>query len=82
MELAWRNGIMSFAMSYMVQFTREYTKKVDDLAATLAKEREDRKKKRPPQPRPRPPLPRAMLRRVDDVPAGVGLHLPARIGLH
>lgn len=45
MELAWRNGIMSFAMPYMVQFTREYTKKVDDLAATLAKEREERKKK-------------------------------------
>ena len=31
MELAWRNGIMQFAMPYFVQVMREYTQKVDDL---------------------------------------------------
>jgi clathrin heavy chain len=44
-ELAWRNGIMSFAMPFIVQFTREYVRKVDDLAGQLAKERDERKKK-------------------------------------
>jgi len=32
-ELAWMNGLMDFAMPYVIQFMREYTGKVDTLIA-------------------------------------------------
>lgn len=44
LELAWRNGIIGFAMPYVVQFVREYVSKIDNLIAAAAKEKEERKK--------------------------------------
>lgn len=40
LELAWRNNIMSFAMPYLVQMTREYVGKVDAMFAQF-KEKKD-----------------------------------------
>merc|ERR1719277_2001478 len=46
MELAWRNGLMDFAMPYMIQVLREYTGRVDALdKKTLKKEEEEEKQK-------------------------------------
>ncbi|CAK0793874.1 unnamed protein product, partial [Prorocentrum cordatum] len=45
-ELAWRNGLMDFAMPYMIQVLREYTGRVDALdKKTLKKEEEEEKQK-------------------------------------
>jgi len=49
MELAWRNGLMDFAMPYMIQVLREYTGRVDALdKKTLKKEEEEEKQKSAP----------------------------------
>merc|ERR1719188_1294325 len=46
MELAWRNGLMDFAMPYMIEVLREYTGRVDALdKKTLKKEEEEEKQK-------------------------------------
>jgi len=42
LELAWVNGLMDFAMPYLIQFTREYAGKVDNLV-TDKKERNEEK---------------------------------------
>jgi len=46
LELAWRNGLLDYAMPYLVQTLREYTSRVDALdKKTLKKEEEEEKNK-------------------------------------
>jgi len=45
LELAWRKGIIDFAMPYLVQMLREYVGKVDSVIVAREKEKEERKKK-------------------------------------
>merc|ERR1719272_2550002 len=45
-ELAWRSGMMDFAMPYLIQVVREYTGRVDALdKKTLKKEEAEEKQK-------------------------------------
>eukprot|EP00049_Salpingoeca_infusionum_P005686 m.95267 g.95267 ORF g.95267 m.95267 type:complete len:1670 (+) comp13054_c0_seq1:74-5083(+) len=41
MELAWRNGMMDFAMPYLIQVTKEYVDKVDMLSTHHAQKKEE-----------------------------------------
>ncbi|KAG0039653.1 hypothetical protein BGZ82_007237 [Podila clonocystis] len=51
LELSWRHGLQDFAMPYMVQFTREYVDKVDNLekaqAEWASKENKERSSETP-----------------------------------
>ncbi|EKX42588.1 clathrin heavy chain [Guillardia theta CCMP2712] len=44
MELAWRNNIMDYAMPYVIQVTKNYTAKVDQLVIESEKKKEEDKK--------------------------------------
>lgn len=41
LELAWKNKILDFAFPYLIQYVREYTTKVDQLAEAMLKRREE-----------------------------------------
>jgi len=38
-ELAWKNGLMDFAMPFMIQTTREYMNKVDSLEKEILEQK-------------------------------------------
>jgi len=46
LELAWRNGIMDFAMPFFIQYTKELSSKVETLDSASKKLHEEREKEK------------------------------------
>jgi len=46
LELAWRNGIMDFAMPFFIQYTKEITSKVEAMDSASKKLHEEREKEK------------------------------------